>query len=266
MLSRWQVVQLARHPERPTPLDYVERLFPDFVELHGDRAFGDDPAIIGGPATFEGRSVMVIAHARGRNAAEQEARRQGMPRPEGFRKAARLVRLAARLGLPVITFVDTPGAYPGADAEARGQAMAIAESIEAFATCRSPVVACVVGEGGSGGALALAAADHILALEYSFFVVISPEACSSILFRDGSHAAVSAEALRPTAQDLAQQQLVDEVVAEPAGGAHLDPSVAIENVRVALARQLERLVQQPAADRLERRYTRLRSYGAPAYT
>jgi acetyl-CoA carboxylase carboxyl transferase subunit alpha len=265
MLSRWQVVQLSRHPQRPTPLDYLERLFPDFVELHGDRAFGEDPAIVGGPALFEGRSVMVVAHARGRTPAEQEARRQGMPRPEGFRKAARLARLADRLGLPVVTLVDTPGAYPGADAEARGQAMAIADSIEAFATCRSPVVACVVGEGGSGGALALATADVILALEYSFFVVISPEACSSILFRDGSHAAVSAEALRPTARDLVQQGLVDELVAEPAGGAHLDPVAAVESLRASLARTLDGLVAQPVAARLERRYARLRSHGAPAY-
>lgn len=263
--SRWEIVQRARHPQRPTSLDFIDSLCADFVELHGDRAVGDDPAIIGGPARFRGRAVMVIAHARGRSPAEQEARRLGMPQPEGFRKAIRLVRLAERLGLPVLTFVDTPGAHPGPDAETRGQAMLIAECLEAFASCRTPVVAALVGEGGSGGALALSVADRILAMEYSYFAVISPEACSSILFRDGSHAAETAEALKPTARDLLAQGLVDEVVPEPAGGAHRDPAQAIRTLGDSLDRTLAALEALAADVRGTQRRARLRSFGEPAY-
>lgn len=263
-LTRWQVVQLARHPARPCPLEYIRRLFPDLEELHGDRIFGDDPSILGGLATLDGRPLVVLAHARGRSGAEQEARRFGMPRPEGFRKVARLVRLADRLGLPVVTFVDTPGAYPGADAEERGQAQAIAACLEALAEARPPIVACVVGEGGSGGALALAVGDRLLIQEFAVFEVISPEACSSILFRDGLHVAESAEALRLTAPDLRALGLVDEVISEPPGGAHRDPAAAASLVRAAIARALDSLSAEPETARLDARYARLRSYGAPA--
>lgn len=264
-LSRWQIVQLARHPARPSPLDYVERLAPDLFELRGDRAYGDDPAIIGGPATVAGRAVMVVAHARPRTAEEQQRRHFGQARPEGFRKAARLAALADQLGLPIVTFIDTPGAFPGAEAEERGQAMAIATALEAFASARTPIVACVVGEGGSGGALALSVSDALLMQEYSVFAVISPEACSSILYRDGSHAEETAESLRLTARDLAGLGLADEVVAEPQGGAHRNLDEAARLVGEAIARRLDALCAMPEAARLEARYRRLRSYGAPAF-
>jgi acetyl-CoA carboxylase carboxyl transferase subunit alpha len=261
-LSRWQIVQLARHPRRPTTLDYIERLFPDFMELHGDRISGDDTAMIGGPATFDGAHVMVVAHARGRTPEEEQLRNFGMARPSGFRKAARLVRLADRLGLPVIALLDTPGAYPGAEAEEHGQAPAIAAAIEAFSEAKTSIVACVLGEGGSGGALALSVSDRLLMQEYSVFPVISPEACSSILYRDGTHAEQMANALRLTARDLEELKLVDEVVPEPTGGAHRDPERAAALVGIALARTLQALQQQPEAERLEARYRRIRSYGS----
>jgi acetyl-CoA carboxylase carboxyl transferase subunit alpha len=261
-LSRWQIVQLARHPRRPTTLDYVERLFPDFMELHGDRVSGDDSAMIGGPATLDGVHVMVVAHARGRTPDEEQRRNFGMARPSGFRKAARLVRLADRLRLPVLSLLDTPGAYPGAEAEEHGQAPAIASAIEAFSETRTPIVACVLGEGGSGGALALSVSDRLLMQEYSVFPVISPEACSSILYRDGAHAEQMADALRLTARDLEELKLVDEVVPEPIGGAHRDPARAAELVGTALSRALRALMQQPEADRLDARYRRVRSYGS----
>lgn len=264
-LSRWQVVRLARHPGRPSPLDYVEGLVPDFVELHGDRCFAEDPAIIGGLGTVAGRACVVVAHARGRDDVEQEERRYGMPRPAGIRKAARLALMASRLGLPVVTFVDTPGAWPGADAEEQGQAMAIASCLEAFASVRTPVVACVVGEGGSGGALALALGDALLIQEYAVFAVISPEACSTILYRDASHAEHTADALRLTARDLESFGLVDERVAEPVGGAHRDLSQAVELVGNAVAEHLDRLCAMSEDDRLAKRWERLRAYGAPAY-
>lgn len=264
-LTRWQVVQLARHPCRPSPLDYLQRLAPDLVELKGDRAFADDPAIIGGPATLGGRAVMLVAHARGRDPAEQEAHHFGMPRPEGLRKAIRLYRLADRLGLPICTLIDTPGADPGAEAEERGQAMVIAEALATLAEVRPPVVACLVGEGGSGGALALSVADRLLMQEYAVFPVIAPEACSAILYRDGAHAAQSAESLQPTARDLLRLQLVDELVPEPPGGAHRDAAAAARLLGEAIARALDALAAQAPAGRLARRYARLRSYGSVAY-
>lgn len=263
-LTRWQVVQLARHPGRPSPLDYMEALVPDFVELHGDRATGDDPAIIGGLGTVAGHACVVLAHARGRDEQEQQERLFGMPRPAGFRKAARLATTASQLGLPILTFVDTPGAWPGADAEEQGQAMAIAACLEAFASVRTPVVACVVGEGGSGGALALALSDALLMQEYATFAVISPEACSSILYRDGSHAEETAESLRLTAPDLVSLQLVDELVPEPAGGAHRNVAEAASLLGEAVARQLDALVALPEDVRLAARWRRLKAYGAPA--
>ena len=261
-LTRWQIVQLARHPRRPTALDYIERLLPDFVELHGDRVSGDDAAMTGGPATLAGLPVMIVAHARGRTPEEEQRRSFGMARPSGFRKAARLVRLADRMGMPVVALLDTPGAYPGADAEEHGQAQAIASAIEAFSEARVPVVSCVVGEGGSGGALALSVSDRLLMQEYAVFPVISPEACSSILYRDGNHAEQMAEALRLTAQDLAELKLVDEVVSEPIGGAHRDPARAIALVGAALTRAIGGLHARPDAERLETRYRRIRSYGS----
>jgi len=261
-LTRWQTVQLARHPARPSPLDYVEKLFPDLCELHGDRRSGDDPAIIGGTATFAGRAVMVLAHARGRTPDEQEKRHYGMPRPEGFRKVERLVRLADRLGLPILTFIDTPGAFPGEDAEERGQAASIAACLEALAAARPPVVACVTGQGESGGALALSVSDRLLVQEFAVFAVISPEACSSILHRNVQHAAESAESLHLTARDLFEQGLVDEIVPEPPGGAHRDPGAAVELTGRAVARSLDELSRLPQAERLDARYRRLRSYGS----
>lgn len=263
--SGWETVQLARHPDRPSPLDYVARLAPDLVELHGDRLVADDPAILGGPATLGGRAVMIVAHARGRTEAERRARGDGMARPEGFRKAERLVRLADRLGLPIVTFIDTPGAFPGDAAEERGQAAAIAGCLEALVSARSPVVACVTGEGGSGGAIALAVSDRLLIQRFAFFAVISPEACSRILRHDAEHVVESAESLRLTAPDLVAQRLVDEVIPEPPGGAHRDPARAIALVGEAITRALDQLAGIPAADRLEQRHRRLRFYGAIAY-
>lgn len=265
-LSRWQMVELARHPGRPSPLDYIERLAPDFIELHGDRNFADDPAIVGGLATIAGRACVVVAHARGRDEVEQDERSFGMPRPAGIRKAARLASMASRLGLPIVTFVDTPGAWPGADAEEQGQAQAIAECLEAFASARTPIVACVVGEGGSGGALALALADALLIQEYAVFAVISPEACSTILYRDASHAEDTADALRLSACDLESFGLVDERVPEPVGGAHRDVNRAVELVGNAVAAHLTRLCALDEEERLERRWKRLRAYGSVAYT
>jgi len=260
-LSRWEIVQLARHPARPTTLDYIERLIPDFVELRGDRVSGEDPALVGGVGTLAGRAVVLVAHARGRTPEEEQLRNFGMARPSGFRKAVRLVQLADRLGLPVVALVDTPGAYPGADAEEHGQALAISACIEAFALATVPTVSCVVGEGGSGGALALAAADELMMQEYTVFPVISPEACSSILYRDGAHAAEMADALRLTARDLESAQLIDSVVPEPAGGAHRNPSLAAELLGASIARALVALSELPASERRERRYRRFRAYG-----
>ncbi len=264
-LTRWQMVQLARHASRPSPLDYLDRLAPDFVELHGDRALADDPALVGGPATVAGRPVMLVAHARGRTHEEQEARRFAMTRPEGFRKAVRLFSLADRLGLPLVTFIDTPSAYPGDDAEEHGQALQIATALERLARVRVPVVACVVGEGGSGGALALSVSDRLLMQQYAIFAVISPEACSSILYRTGTHAHETAEALQLTSNDLIEQRLIDEIVPEPAGGAHRDLDQSARLVGDAIARALDELAVMPTESRLEARYRRLRAYGSVAY-
>jgi acetyl-CoA carboxylase carboxyl transferase subunit alpha len=263
-LTRWQTVQLARHQQRPTALEHARALPTELVELQGDRFAADDPAIVGGPASIGGHSVMLIAHARGRAPDEELLRNYGMARPAGFRKVIRLVRLADRLGLPIVTLIDTPGAHPGADAEEHGQAWAIAGAIDAFAQARVPVVSCVVGEGGSGGALALAVADRLLMLEYAVFEVISPEACSSILFRDGAHAESMAEALHLTARDLLRLQLIDELIAEPPGGAHRDPNRATEALRDAVVRALTDLRTQPVEVLLCKRYDRVRQYGAVA--
>jgi acetyl-CoA carboxylase carboxyl transferase subunit alpha len=253
-LTPWQKVEVARHPERPHCLDYVGRLIADFVPLAGDRAFAEDAAVIGGIGRFRGRSVAVLGTEKG---ADTEARLRhnfGMARPEGYRKARRLMRLADRFGLPVLTFIDTAGAYPGVDAEARGQAEAIARSIETCLDIRVPLVATVIGEGGSGGAVALAAADTVLMLEHAIYSVISPEGCASILWRDGEHAAEAAAALRLTAQDLFRLGVVDRIVAEPLGGAHRLPSEAIDAVGAAVEEALRPLsARDGAALRAQRR-------------
>ncbi len=261
-LSRWQVVQLARHPERPYTLDYIRHAFTDFIELHGDRSFADDPAIVGGLARLKGDVVMVIGHQKGRTTAENLRRNFGMPRPEGYRKALRLMRLAERFGHPIVTFVDTPGAYPGIDAEARGQAQAIAESLEGMAALRVPVVTVVIGEGGSGGALAIGVANRIMMLEYATYSVISPEGCASILFKDASYAERAADALRLTAEDLRSLGIVDGVVKESLGGAHRDPPATAKRLREALYRALSELGRLGPAALREDRYQRFRRLGA----
>jgi acetyl-CoA carboxylase carboxyl transferase subunit alpha len=239
--AAWQRVQLARHPDRPHTLDYIRQLCTDFVELHGDRQFGDDAAIVGGLARFGDRTVMVIGHQKGSSTKENLARNFGMPLPEGYRKALRLMRHAAKFGFPLITFIDTPGASPGMASEERGQAMAIAENLLGMLTLPIPIVALVVGEGGSGGALALGVADRILMLENAIYAVATPEASATILWHDAKQAPAAAEAMKITAQDLAAFGVVDEVIAEPEGGAHLNVTLTIDRVRDALARHLHEL-------------------------
>ena len=241
-LTPWQKVQVARHPERPHMLDYVGGLITEFVPLAGDRAFGEDQAVIGGLGRFRGRSVMVLGTEKGADTETRLAHNFGMARPEGYRKARRLMRLAERFGLPVLTFVDTAGAYPGVDAEERGQAEAIAGAIETCLDIKVPLVAAVIGEGGSGGAIALAAGDAVLMLEHAVYSVISPEGCASILWRDGEHAREAAEALRLTAQDLLRLGVVDRIVPEPLGGAHRLPQAAIEALGEAIDEVLPPLI------------------------
>jgi acetyl-CoA carboxylase carboxyl transferase subunit alpha len=261
-LTAWQKVQLSRHPLRPFTTDYISRLFPEFFELHGDRAFGDDGAIVGGIATFCGIPVMVIGHQKGRGTKENMRRNFGMPRPEGYRKARRLMELAERFGRPILTFIDTPGAYPGIDAEERGQAEAIAKNLEVMARLRVPIIATVIGEGGSGGALALGVADRILMLEYAIYSVISPEGCASILWKDQKKVETAAQELRLTAPDLRGLGIADEVVREPPGGAHRDHDGAARVIGEALQRHLAELFAVPPAVLLERRYEKYRRMGA----
>jgi acetyl-CoA carboxylase carboxyl transferase subunit alpha len=239
--AAWQHVQLARHPDRPHTLDYIHQLCTDFVELHGDRQFGDDAAIVGGLARFEGRTVMVIGHQKGASTKENLARNFGMPLPEGYRKALRLMHHAEKFGFPLITFIDTPGASPGMASEERGQAMAIAENLLGMLTLNIPIVAVVAGEGGSGGALALGVADRILMLENAVYAVATPEASATILWHDAKQAPLAAEAMRITAQDLAAFGVVDEVITEPEGGAHLNLTLTMDNVRDALEHHLHEL-------------------------
>jgi len=241
-LTPWQKVQVARHPERPHALDFIGGLITEFVPLAGDRAFAEDRAIVGGIGRFRGRSVLVLGTEKGADTETRLARNFGMARPEGYRKARRLMRLADRFGLPVLTFVDTAGAYPGIDAEARGQAEAIARAIEACLDIKVPLVAAVIGEGGSGGAIALAAGNAVLMLEHAVYSVISPEGCASILWRDGAHAQEAAEALRLTAQDLLRLGVVDRIVPEPLGGAHRQPKEAIEQLGLAMDAALQPLL------------------------
>jgi acetyl-CoA carboxylase carboxyl transferase subunit alpha len=261
-LSAWQKVLLSRHPLRPFTLDYVGRLVEDFVELHGDRAFRDDESIVGGVGRFRGRAVMILGHQKGRGTKENMKRNFGMTRPEGYRKALRLMRTAARLGLPILTFIDTPGAYPGIDAEERGQAEAIAKNLEVMARLPVPIIATVIGEGGSGGALALGVADRILMLEYSVYSVISPEGCASILWKDQKKVETAAREMKMTASDLADLGIADVVVQEPAGGAHRDPEAAADAVGDAVWRELSAVSGLSPDKRLDARYQKFRRMGA----
>jgi len=260
-LTPWQKVLLCRHPMRPYTLDYVERLFPDFLELHGDRGFADDAAIVGGLATFDGRSVLVVGHQKGRTTKENVRRNFAMPQPEGYRKARRLMEMAARFGLPILTFVDTPGAYPGIEAEERGQAAAIAESLESMARLPVPIVTTIIGEGGSGGALALAVANRVLMLEHSTYSVISPEGCASILWKDQGQVETAATQLRLTAQDLHRFGIIDAVLEEPAGGAHRDLDAAARAVGEAIRGFLEVLSPMTPEALRRDRYERFRRMG-----
>ena len=263
-LSAWEHVQLARHPARPYTLDYVKYAFRDFVELRGDRLFRDDRSLVGGLARFGERTVVVLGHQKGRSAAENAERNFGMPQPEGFRKALRLMKLAEKFGFPVITFIDTPGASPDKEAEERGQAKAIADNLLAMAGLRVPMVGVIIGEGNSGGALAIGVVDRLLMLEHAYFSVVSPEGCASIPWRDPKHAPEAAEAMRITARDLLALGLVDEVVPEPRGGAHADPAAAAASVSQAIARHLADLTAHPLDALLDGRYARYRAFGALA--
>jgi acetyl-CoA carboxylase carboxyl transferase subunit alpha len=260
-LTRWQIVQLARHPNRPYTLDYLQALFTDWMELEGDRRFGADHAIVAGLARFEGEPVVIVGEQKGRGTKENMLRNFGMPRPEGYRKARRLYDLAERFRRPLITFIDTPGAYPGIGAEERGQAEAIAVNLEVMSSLGVPSISIVIGEGGSGGALALGVTNKILMLEYSTYSVISPESCSSILYRDASKAQKSAENLKLTAKDLAGFGIVDELVKEAAGGAHRDPRLTAENLGGAIRRQLADLRQLTPEQLVRQRYQKFRAMG-----
>ena len=260
-LTAWEHVQLARHAERPYTLDFISRLFTSFHPIQGDRKFGDDPALIGGMALLEGQPVMVIGQQKGRNTKERLYRNYGMAKPEGYRKAVRLMRLAEKFNRPILTFVDTPGAYPGIGAEARGQAEAIAYNLRTMARLRVPIVVTVLGEGGSGGALALSLGDRILMLEHSIYSVISPESCSAILWKDQDHAKEAAEALRLTAKDMLSFKILDEIVPEPAGGSHNDWDEAAFLLKKALLRNLEEIRHQNAEERLTARFKKFRNIG-----
>jgi acetyl-CoA carboxylase carboxyl transferase subunit alpha len=260
-LSAWQISQVARHPQRPYTLDYIQALFTDFDELHGDRAFSDDPAIVGGLARFEGIPVMVIGHQKGRDVKERQYRNFGMPRPEGYRKALRLYRLAEKFNLPIITLIDTPGAYPGIGAEERGQSEAIARNLYVMSELKVPIVSVIIGEGGSGGALALGVCDQLLMLQYSTYSVISPEGCASILWKSAEKAPLAAETLGITATRLKTVGLVDRIVNEPMGGAHRAPQEMMDNLRKALHEELTALEKKPLKQLLAQRYDRLISYG-----
>src|SRR5690348_5348943 len=260
-LGAWQRTQIARHPQRPYTLDFVRLLFTDFSELHGDRAFGDDPAIVGGFARFKGRPVLVVGHQKGRDTKQRLARNFGQAKPEGYRKALRLMKLAAKFGRPILTFVDTPGAYPGLDAEERGQAEAIAVNLRAMSRLPVPIIVTITGEGGSGGALAIAVGDQINMLENSIYSVISPEGCSSILWRDAAKAELAAEALKITAKDLREFGIVDEIVPEPEGGAHADHEAAAQLLEPVLVRALDELTVRSVPELLERRYAKFRRMG-----
>ncbi len=258
-LTRWQKAQVARHINRPFTLDYIKHLFTDFNELHGDRNFGDDHAIVGGLARFDGQPVMVVGHQKGRDTKEKVFRNFGMPNPEGYRKALRLFRMAEQFGLPIITFVDTPGAYPGIGAEERGQAEAIARNLREMAELKVPVIVCVTGEGGSGGALAIAVGNRVLMLEHSVYAVISPEGCAAILWSDGTKGAQAAEALKPTAQDIIGLGVIDEIIHEPVGGAHRDHEATAQAMGSAIRQHLAELQAMSPEELVEDRYQKFRA-------
>jgi len=261
-LSAWQVAQLARHPQRPYALDYLDKIFTDFQELHGDRMYADDPALIGGLARLEGVPVMVIGQQKGRDTKERVHRNYGMPRPEGYRKALRLMQMAERFKLPVITLIDTPGAYPGVGAEERGQSEAIARNLYVMSTLRTPIICVVIGEGGSGGALAIGVGDRLLMLEYSIYSVISPEGCASILWKSADKAEVAADAMGVTAKRLAELGLVDEIIREPLGGAHRDPEAMCEALKNCLLKYLSDLEGLTPEQLIDARNERIRGFGS----
>ena len=259
--TAFEHVQLARHPDRPYTLDLIERLFEDFVELHGDRRFAEDPAIVGGFARFHGLPVVVIGHQKGRDTKQRSYRNFGMPKPEGYRKALRLMKLGEKFGRPILTFIDTPGAYPGIDAEERGQAEAIAYNLREMARLRVPVIVTVIGEGGSGGALAIGVGDQILMLENAIYSVISPEGCAAMLWKDAGRAEQAAEGLRLTAEHLHQEGIVDQIIPEPSGGAHTDYDQTARYLDSALSERLAEAVSCTEEERLARRYQKLRQFG-----
>ena len=260
-LTPWQVSQVARHPQRPYTLDYISHLFSDFYELHGDRTYADDPAIVGGLASFEGQSIMVIGHQKGRDTKERQYRNFGMPRPEGYRKALRLFKLAEKFSIPIITLIDTPGAYPGIGAEERGQSEAIARNLYVMSELKTPIIGVVIGEGGSGGALALGVVDSLLMLQYSTYSVISPEGCASILWKKPEAAEVAAETLGITADVLKKLGLTDHIIQEPLGGAHRDVKSTMNNVKYILKKELSKLKKEPINSLLTNRYNRLMNFG-----
>ena len=261
-LTPWQVAQLARHPQRPYALDYIKTLFTEWEELHGDRHYKDDAAIVCGVARLEGRACVVMGQQKGRDAKERVYRNFGMPKPEGYRKALRILKMAEKFNLPILTFIDTPGAYPGIGAEERNQSEAIARNLIELSNLRTPVLATVIGEGGSGGALAIGVADHVMMLQHSIYSVISPEGCASILFKDAGRAPEAAEAMRITAKDIYDLKLIDEIVPEPLGGAHRDVPTMMNTLKQKLVANLERLRHMPMTQLLATRYDRLMSYGA----
>jgi acetyl-CoA carboxylase carboxyl transferase subunit alpha len=260
-LTAWQVAQIARHPKRPYTLDYISKIFTDFEELHGDRAYADDAAIICGIARFEGQSVAIIGHQKGRNTKENLHRNFGMPRPEGYRKALRVMELAEKFKMPVLTFIDTPGAYPGVGAEERGQAQAIAMNLYRMAELKTPIISTVIGEGGSGGALAIGVCDHLAMLSYSTYSVISPEGCASILYKNANKAQEAADSMGITSDRLLELKLIDEIVPEPLCGAHRDLNITCDNMRHSLAVSLSRLTKLDTQELVKRRFDRLTSYG-----
>jgi acetyl-CoA carboxylase carboxyl transferase subunit alpha len=260
-LTPWQVTQIARHPRRPYTLDYINLICTEFTELHGDRMFGDDMAIVGGPARIDGRPVMIIGHQKGRDTKERVRRNYGMPKPEGYRKALRLMRTAERFALPIVTLIDTPGAYPGVSSEERGQSEAIARNLFEMTGFQVPIISVVIGEGGSGGALAIGICDRLIMLQYSVYSVISPEGCASILWKTDGKKEVAAEAMGVTADRLAALNLVDEVLREPLGGAHRDPGTIAQDVKASLMRHLDALAELPTERLLAERHRRFASFG-----
>jgi len=260
-LSAWQIAQVARHPQRPYTLDYVAGMFGEFRELHGDRNYSDDPAIVGGLARFNGQPCMVLGHQKGRDTKEKIHRNFGMPRPEGYRKALRLMRLAERFRLPLVTFIDTPGAYPGVGSEERGQSEAIARNLYEMSVMGIPIVSCVIGEGGSGGALAIGVCDRLLMLQFSTYSVISPEGCASILWKSADKKEVAADAMNLTADRLFKLKLVDEVLPEPVGGAHRNPQATADSIKTALIKYLDELEKLPPDKLRSQRNTRIDGFG-----